>query len=69
MRMKNKPVGWWILSKLDMVRKLEIWITLWVLEYTIFVEQNPPKLVYDWMIKVNNKCDKGSNLIELMMRC
>lgn len=41
MRMKNKPVGWWILSKLDMVRKLEIWITLWVLEYIYWAK--PPK--------------------------
>lgn len=41
MRMKNKPVGWWILSKLDMVRKLEIWITLWVLEYICWAK--PPK--------------------------
>lgn len=55
MRMKNKPVGWWILSKLDMVRKLEIWITLWVLEYICWAK--PPKMVCDWMIKVNNKCN------------
>lgn len=41
MRMKNKPVGWWILSKLDMVRKLEIWITLWALEYICWAK--PPK--------------------------
>lgn len=39
MRMKNKLIkGWWILIKLDMVRKFEIWIILWVLEYICWVK-------------------------------